>query len=340
MKIFHILLILSSTACSPLLSVPSAEEVSSDPLSEREERKPKREQILVESGVCSAGSDPGLGIVNGTPLAKQSPVSRHLVRVISRSRMPTVNGADRISTSLCTGTLLDDRTVLTAAHCVHESDEAEDIRISFGGDPYCESSPEEVRIQSARVLGFIVHRSYSFQSSINDIALIRLEEPSPEDSEPTTLFDLPQTAIPLDAKVLAVGFGKITGADEVSDPNQRLRYGWIRPLKNLRPKAYMVDYLKSRKNLSLQDSLKFDSYFLVFDQTDENGICIGDSGGPTFIKQDGQWRQVGVSSFVFRYEGKMETCRGVSAHVNLHSYTQWLRAARAELPSVSGKQYF
>lgn len=308
---------------------------------EQESPLPPAPRVPINSGVCEAGSDPGLAIINGTPLAASSAVAEQVVKVIARVR--NLRGeSEEYRISLCTGSLLDSRTVLTAAHCVVDVRSAEDLKLEFGADPFCAPEGEESSSVIMGVQGFLIHRQYNTLNNANDLALIRLNSEAPSSTRPVQIFDQPFTLPRGASPVLAVGFGKITRAEDNGspDPNKRLRYGWLHRLASPPEKQMMSKFLSERSRQALPTSGELDSLFHIFDQTNENGICLGDSGGPTFVKHQGQWKQVGVSSFIFRYRETMEPCRGLSAHVNLNSYKNWLTEARQVLPITWGKASF
>ena len=84
--------------------------------------------------------------------------------------VPRRTMVDEVSTQvLCTATLLSDRALLTAGHCV--DDEARGtLELAFGPDP---AEPEETRL----IADFVLHPEYSATDSAFDLAVVWLDEP-------------------------------------------------------------------------------------------------------------------------------------------------------------------
>lgn len=74
----------------------------------------------------------------------------------------------------CGGTLINSRTILTAAHCLYESGRqinAERVIVQLGKYNRELSSPNT---QEFRAYRYIIHNSYNRRDFLNDLALIRL----------------------------------------------------------------------------------------------------------------------------------------------------------------------
>lgn len=300
----------------------------------------KRQDDFLSDGACEAGSVPG--IIHGTPIHPGFELVPSIVRVYSVQSDGNAN--------VCTGTLLDNETVLTAAHCVNDMYEADKILVHFHHDPACEpdgllnkkrdrnlkASRENIREAAA----FIVHRDYNTDYFINDLAIIKLAKAAPSTARPVAIGNWMTTTQTDRARVLAIGYGKITRYDNQEDPNHRLRYGYVKPLLQEARRAKLVAHMSDR-GLRDTSSAFVDRYWLFFDQTDGNGVCAGDSGGPAFVKVGGKWTQVGVASFVTNVSSMGgEVCKDIGAHVNLSGYTTWIEGARRYLRFSTGRNTY
>lgn len=165
----------------------------------------------------------------------------------------------------CTATLISDRIVLTAAHCVTRDSTP---------NQYCDSFEYNIGSSTYNIASAVHHPNYIYDPTNyiieNDVAIVTLSRavngitPAPiaKPGETPTVGEL----------VKIVGFG-ITA--DGRDDNGIKRSA----------SAYIVDV---------------DSDLIVFDGEDATKpmICSGDSGGPTFANRNGVQTVIGVHSFV------------------------------------------
>lgn len=166
-------------------------------------------------------------------------------------------------TGLCSGTLIADRVVLTAAHCV---DTATGGTVLFGngsGDPDAET------VSIAQIM---YHRYYD-PSTIAiglpyDIALVRLRDPAPAGIEPMPINLEPLDQSLVGSTLLAVGFGANDGENQTGFGTKRRVF---LPINEILPR-------------------------LIGMGDDQVNTCQGDSGGPGFYDIDGVETVIGITS--------------------------------------------
>jgi secreted trypsin-like serine protease len=246
--------------------------------------------------ICNVGDEPQ-GIINGKFLSKSSSVASHIVFIVQKLSA---------GHTMCTGTIIDDNFILTAAHCIDDAKSIADLMVYVNTEVSCDKKSNS--LSELSVADYGVHRTYGSEKSSlqGDIGLIKIKGPIPNHKKPVKL------AKKIDingSRILVAGFGK-SESSKKSDDQLFLRYGFVKPGK------------------TWEASLK--EKFLHFDQSEKNGVCMGDSGGPAFQKQDGEWVQIGVASHVIGDLG-VDSCHKESKHINILYYSDWIEEAKLKL---------
>lgn len=175
--------------------------------------------------------------------------------------------------SLCTGTLVADRALLFAAHCVQPNIESVDVY--FGADLFAFAEGDDPTfIANTRAVEVRVHPDWTGNAEQgNDFAIALLEDSPPINPVPLNI-DPPEY---LSSDVRLVGFGH----DTVEVENGELSFSG-QGLKRT-GFAFLADVTND---------------FVAVDSTGDNaGACPGDSGGPTFALAGGLEVLIGVTSF-------------------------------------------
>ncbi len=191
-------------------------------------------------------------------------------------------------TPSCTGTLISEDTVLTAAHCLTEvkgfkvnPTKADAVRIMFGQD-----STSDLWVAVSEVS---VHPGYNPSSLENDIALARLAGPAPAGFEPVPALpaSLGLTAADVGTDLDFVGFGysNLSKTDIGVKLHNVLPLGALGCPTNVYPGCFP----------GAPTDTQF-SYSQV-DQGQVEGPCNGDSGGPAFIQRGGVSYVAGITSY-------------------------------------------
>nr|XP_019557760.2 serine protease SP24D-like [Aedes albopictus] len=172
----------------------------------------------------------------------------------------------------CGGSIIAEKWILTAAHCITQLDGSptptDELKVLVGSHHLNEGGK---KVKTAKI---IPHADYP---KINyDIGLIKLEEALVFDETMQTL-ELYRGKLPVNATVTISGHGK-TGNDEPI--SEVLKYNTMTVLGE-------TDCFNEIINSGWRK-------IICMNNTVDNGICTGDSGGPAVY--DG--KQVGVANFV------------------------------------------
>ncbi len=185
--------------------------------------------------------------------------------------------------NICTGTLIAPNIVLSTGSCVY----VPGIGIDFV------KNPELLQILGGAVIGNILY-SYAEEVVIHpsyngfgvDLSMIKLETPI-EDVEP---HGLRKGSLTRGEKGVIVGYGGF----EYGDTSDVGRHRWGE-----------TTILCLGANLQLGDP---------------SGLCSGDSGGPFFTQENGEWVLTGVSSRVIN---ECNPDKG-SISINVLTYRNWI----------------
>ena len=197
---------------------------------------------------------------------------------------------------LCSGTLIAQDTVLTAAHCI-KGEKPESMRIVFNHNiraalPGDFRTVTDMKAHPLRVITPLMIR--------NDVALIHFEGGLKAGYQSAPL--LPEgTPVSDGDHVTLAGFGLSSARS--SDSAGTLR------------KVDMTVRQADHKHRQV-----------TFDQTDGHGACNGDSGGPAFLEKEGTLYAWGVTSY-----GTGSSCTDIGVYTNASEYPSWVKHTTARL---------
>ena len=225
--------------------------------------------------------------------------------------------------AICTGTLIDKRLVLTAAHCIAEPG-LSSVIVFFAKEM---QSATQDRARFA--LTGTVHELFQAEIKPNDpnaslanwhdIAMLVLNEDAPADVKPAKLAAA-GTVLKKGGTLTLAGFGITTAVirKEVKKNGKTI----IQELEGvgdgtLRQVDGMVIANMANNNNEI-----------VLDQK-KKGACHGDSGGPAFLKNaDGSMLQVGVTS---RGLEKLGNCNVQSVYTSTIAHMDWIKTTSVDL---------
>lgn len=240
-------------------------------------------------GVPQATSD--LDIYGGKKVTQQDEVARFTV-VLQQNNQ-----------TVCTGVLVSDRLVATAAHCFYLLKSSQGVSVGFG--------LKAKGATSVPVANFVAHEDFDAQAGqmggidrpVNDVGLIRLAKDAPEGYEPIAVLG-PEDSLQIGEKVILAGYGK---TDVPS--------GWFGTVLG---ELYQVE-----TELALEAPQAKEVWF---GNTPGKSACNGDSGGPAVVRRGQELKLLGVTS-------RGRDCKSEVIYTDLRFFDGWLAQAAEKLGS-------
>lgn len=201
---------------------------------------------------------------------------------------------------LCTSVAIAKKVILTAAHCI--AGNKTNTYISFYSSVSCESGFNK-NLYTQGITDTVVNEKYdsslSPEKMTGDLALVFLENEIPKGY---TIFKIadPQK-IDQSGSMYLYGYGK-TGSNA----------GGVGMLRKtvLNHNAFEIDTAKSKVQV---------------DQSNGSGICMGDSGGPSFVTDtNGELQILGINSYVTGPE--KDICSEASYQTLVFAYKDWIES--------------
>ncbi len=178
----------------------------------------------------------------------------------------------------CSGTLISEYVVLTAAHCL-EGETAAGVRIFFGSDV----DPPAIVGEYRNVSEILVHPQYT--GSGNDLALARLSSAPPAGIAPIPALPLALGLTAADNNTTTVDFSGF-GLTENDTDGIKLHVDGTIALVCAGPASCTYS-----GNSVVPKSFAYSQAGAI------GGPCSGDSGGPAFVLRDGVEYTAGVTSY-------------------------------------------
>ncbi|MFA6237959.1 MAG: trypsin-like serine protease [Bacteriovorax sp.] len=215
----------------------------------------------------------------------------------------TVGISNKKLNAVCTGTIIAENIILTAAHCIEKA-EASDMTVLFGQSLY------STRAKTVQIESMIAHKNFVHSSIIrNDLALLKIQGKILEGYKVLDIDSSLNLEFNPGRTVLVAGFG-----------------------------FSRIDFMKMGLGTLRAAEVKMEHYspnedLLILDQSENKGICQGDSGGGAFVLINGELVQLGVTSFVYLKgnDSKRADCRNKAFFTNVSFFNSWIKDAMAAL---------
>lgn len=201
----------------------------------------------------------------------------------------------------CTGSLIAENLVVTAAHC---ADVAKEMAPGDKMVVIFSRSLEVEKLPAAYVTNIVQHSDWTTRNNeekdSGDIALIKFAGKLPAGYEPATLLT-DSSLLENGAEVILAGYGVL----------------------GMLPQVEAKELMKASVLLTDKD---YSNTEVKFEQHEGRGACHGDSGGPAYTKVDGKWVLFGVTSRSATLKGGA-TCLEGSIYMNLATQTDFIKEA-------------
>lgn len=237
----------------------------------------------------------GAGIIGGQEVPANSPVLRHIVGLYDTARG-----------SICTGTLISNQAVLTAAHCIARNPRTMIVIFS----PVLSKAPrEQTRPVTGAAISSLRNQNRAPENQ-GDIAVVRFQGDIPTNYKPLPI--LPYTH----GRILRPGTLTLLAGYGVSNGVNNTGSGTLR----------MVSVRIAQGQFSLTE--------ILVDQTKGFGACRGDSGGPAIVFLGGQAYVWGVTSR--GVNDPNNDCSQYGAYTNASIFADWIRQSAEQLNLAAG----
>ncbi|MNK97712.1 Trypsin [compost metagenome] len=268
----------------------------------------------------------GSGIIGGTDVPEGAPIASSIVAIF-----------DKEFNSVCTGSIIAENFIVTAAHCANDP---RHLKVVFGNDMdlYLTSHEQDVLEMHVRaVTAVVAHPDYNEKlnemknTDHNDIAVMRFSGKLPVGYKPAVILaDSSYIKIGLMAKVAGFGVDDIelkpVNVKKIEDAREKIDSGEIYCEDEYEKHCFEVEATGEGilRQAEAPIALKGISEVLL-NETKGQGTCMGDSGGPAYLQDGDDYYLFGVTS-----RGS-SLCDGTGIYTNVVYFTNWINKTMAAL---------
>lgn len=227
-------------------------------------------------GVTSTASDSSMKEFEGGQVTSAN-LYPWMVALVSRDE------PNPFMAQFCGGSLIAPDLVITAAHCVDTVEEISEIEVVVGVLDLNEIKESDRQ----RVAKIIIHKGWNFDTTRNDVAIIRLEDGSRNMGIPLIKLQDEKTKVEQGDLLKVLGWGE-TAPDVFPSVLQEgdvsaAASQFSSRCEKWQPKDY------DRNSMICASGVNSES--------DIVDTCFGDSGGPLFIDRESEPELVGITSW-------------------------------------------
>lgn len=241
-----------------------------------------------QTGAINTASDNN-GIIGGLDATGNEDFAQTIVSVYNTE-----------TSGLCTGSIVSDSLLVTAAHCV--TGPAQKLALIFGKNIKDTNNRVVKRVDAYKVSPLWPFRQDESLNS-GDIAMVKFSGGLPPGYRPAQVLSN-KAALTNGAVVLLAGYG-------ISDGVKHTGSGTLRSAE---VKILNAAYSESE---------------LLVAQNEGKGACHGDSGGPAYVRINGQLMLWGVTNR--GVNDPNNDCSVSAAYASIPYYRDWLKQTASEL---------
>jgi secreted trypsin-like serine protease len=264
--------------------------------------------VVVVTGLAACGPSTSINDANSLDSTSQPSTAGIIggqeVRAIESPALTSVIIYDTGAKAICTGSLLGNNIVLTAAHCLGQ--DPRKLVVVFSTN-IGKATKEMARQVVGAVANPLWKTNRNKPKDTGDIAIIKYTGTTPPGYRAATL--LPNlSALKNGSVVVLAGYG-------ISDGVKKTGAGVLRQV------------------MTMISNAQFSSTEIQLEQRQGRGACHGDSGGPAYILSSGTYYLWGITSR--GDQDKQDHCNVFSLYTNLLVYYKWIQDTARSLVITS-----
>ncbi|KXJ79766.1 hypothetical protein RP20_CCG028113 [Aedes albopictus] len=220
---------------------------------------------------------------------------------------------------LCGGTIVGERTIITAAHCVVGQGAAETMNqtmLTVQAGVFELEGNVNANVTSYNVTGITLHPEYDMKNLRNDVAVLKVSGPIEFNDriQPACLWPAENASIRGIENIVGTAVG--WGIDNTEQFSNILKESTHRLVSVKRCRKYLPGIL-DRYNETILCA--------------RTGVCSGSGGSGLYVRQDDQFYLRGIVAFG-PATGRNKRCGidTVTAFVNIAFYTEWINEMMSE----------